>query len=216
MKRGTFALLLAMECLLIALGIWQLYRLQWKQNLLAEVATQQTHAPILYDGHQEAYRRVRIPGKAFGSPLRVYSGKREGSLEDGYRLLLPWQSTAGPVLLVDIGWVPTSQSLTTIPRLGAEVTGTLVPGDHPGWLAPKHTELPRDTWYWVDISTMARALETPLAPHYLIMDAGHACCQATPVVPHWHQRHLEYALTWFALALTLAVMVGVKLVRGRP
>ena len=209
----TIATLIAFA-ILVGLGVWQIKRLAWKQDLLARIellktASAQPLATVLARakaGEDVAWTRVSVdcaPDKAQTLPL-VY-GVRDGDIV--WRATAPCRTSAAGygLVLLDLGVVKalTGQSTPAPVTLAApaQATGVL--------MAPKQLGGDRD-------ATVQRfAAERP-APYILMVET------ATPVPPgvtpaplpaEISNRHLEYALTWFGLAVTLMFIYAAMLWR---
>ncbi|MBU1385849.1 MAG: SURF1 family protein [Alphaproteobacteria bacterium] len=205
------ALLLA---LLIWLGVWQVQRLQWKQDLIAQAGAAASLPPAapseVLDAAQVEFRKVSLtcPGLATAPYVELYS-IHEG--QAGVRLISACRHPGyGQTLLVDRGFVadvvsarpPTGASATPV-QLVAEVRETPAPG--PMALAAEGRR-----FYARDNAAMARALgvEGPVAPQTLfaLTSSNPDWLALSPSAPPaaFSNNHLGYAITWFGLALTLA------------
>ena len=232
-RRGGWGMALAVgiaTLLLIGLGVWQLQRLHWKQGLLARIEALQ-HAPPepvsvvlrhLSDGRDTEYVRVQAncPDIEAGTNLRLHS-VRDGVL--GYRLIVACKVEAGPyrTVLVDRGFVAREDFDRVKPNpepLQREIVGVLRRGDPANTFTPPNQ--PADNlWYSRDPAGMAAALHAPApAPTFLMLEAppprsfGPTPAALPTDIPN---RHLEYALTWFGLALTLLGVYIAKLFSDR-
>lgn len=211
--------------ILIALGVWQLQRLKWKEGLLAHIAALQSApaqpiGPVLDSlakGRNVDFTRVRLscPGLASARFLELYALK-DG--EAGSRLVsaCPVAASRYRSVLVDRGFVAdtVTQRPAVDPAAAApiELVGVLRTPDRPTFVTPKN---PAGTgrWFSRDVPAMARALGAPQpAPIFLFAETssnpGFPALQPAPVPTNIPNRHLEYALTWFGLA---AALVGVYL-----
>ena len=210
---------------LISLGVWQTQRLQWKQDLIAraEAAAELPPAPLqdVVDGPDAEFRRVVVqcPGLA-GAPWVELQSILDG--EAGVRLVsLCRPGGAARPLLVDRGFVADTISARP-PRSESdepvEITGVLRQVPAPGPFAPP----PRDgRFYARDQQAMAEALGETGAVDARVLFAE------TSSNPEWaalrpsappaafSNDHLGYALTWFGLAIVLAVFYGALLRRRR-
>jgi surfeit locus 1 family protein len=207
--------------ILISLGVWQVQRLAWKEALLARIAALQA-APArplskalteMAAGGETDFTRVTVvcPGLPRKPFLELYA-VRDG--EAGLRLISVCQVADGGYdsILVDRGFV--AQTATGRPPVNAAdatpftLTGVLRRPDKPTFVTPPN-DVARNHWYWRDAQAMAKALgATRPAPLVLMAE--------TPTNPDWPSlvpapvpidipnRHLEYALTWFGLAVALA------------
>ncbi|MEX0758518.1 MAG: SURF1 family cytochrome oxidase biogenesis protein, partial [Tistlia sp.] len=153
----------------------------------------------------------------------LVSRTREGVV--GLHLVTPFRLADGRTLLIDRGWLP-PEALAPESRpeslLEGEVSqvGLVRLGGWSGsaWLEPTNDPA-GNRWLWLDLPAMAAAagLERPITDFYLAALPG----QHPGIWPEGGRtriaisdNHLEYALTWFALAV---VLLAVFLVwRRRP
>jgi surfeit locus 1 family protein len=86
----------------------------------------------------------------------------------------------------------------------------LPPERKPSWFLPDNKP-DRNFWFWVDLPAMARwaGVDGPVAPYFV--DAGpQANPGGLPIGGQTHielpNDHLQYAITWFALAIGLTTV----------
>ena len=95
---------------LVALGSWQLQRLQWKRQLITEVNRNIVAAPITLDaalamGEGAQFHRVRLAGRFDNSrEAYVFGTGPEGA--PVFHVVVPFRLDDGRALLVDRGIVP--------------------------------------------------------------------------------------------------------------
>ena len=210
-------LTVSMLAVLIGLGTWQLQRLEWKTQLIAErdAGLAAAALPLPADDASLAtleFRKVTASGR-FLHDRELYVGSRTNHGKAGYHVLTPLRSEDGTVLLVNRGWVPLDRRDPASRPDGqvadvVTVTGILRVNAHAGWLTPENQ--PADNlWFSYDLPAMARATGQPLRPAILEADAGNIP-GGLPVGGRFRaeipNRHLEYALTWYSLAVVLVVI----------
>ncbi len=198
----------------IGLGIWQLERLSWKEQLIAErqVAFEHSAVPLMMveNPSSEPYRRVRLNG-TFRHDREMYRGALSPRGNPGYHVLTPLETEDGAVLLINRGWIPLELK-DPASRLDGQIEGVVdieavIRRDgRPGPLVPDNR--PEEKfWFYIDLAAMSRYAGTDdLGNFYL--DAGP---QANPggfpiggqTKIYLPNDHFQYALTWFALALGL-------------
>jgi surfeit locus 1 family protein len=215
-KFTAFLLPLFLGC--IALGVWQLERLQWKLALVAEVNRNLQTPPIAIEralrmGPAAAqYHRVVLTGR-FDNSKEAYVFSTDASGAPAYHVLTPFTLNDGRTLLVDRGIVP--EHLRDSDRRAAgdlegerQITGVWRIPDSPGLFTPAPS-FEKRIWYARDIESIARADDVKLAASVIVE------ADATPNPGGWpkggqtvvsfRNEHLQYAITWFALA---AVILG--------
>ncbi len=213
-------LTLVMLAVLIGLGTWQVERLHWKQNLLAEIDQRSHMPPVDISNLTDASNIDYLPAKASGlfrhdQEFYLTAISKDG--QGGYHVLTPLQLDNGTVLLVDRGWVPYDKKDPATRRDGqlfgpVSVTGLLRKPIHI-WSQPANDPA-HNQWYGIDLAAMAAQANMPaFLPYVLDADAtpnagGYPIGGQTRVtLPN---NHLSYAMTWFGLALALLVIYGVS------
>ena len=214
--------------ILIGLGLWQVQRLHWKEGLLARIAALQSAPPQPLDGVLRRaandpdidYVRVRAtcPDIETAPYLRLYSVK------DGYagwRIIAACPLTGGSygAILVDRGFLDQRLKLTAGQTISTPIVGILRRGDTRNFVTPRNDPA-QNLWYGRDIAAMAQALGVSKpAPTYLMLEqpapppGGPAVAPLPSDIPN---NHLQYAITWFGLALALAGVYAASLWRKRP
>ncbi|NEX59969.1 SURF1 family protein [Noviherbaspirillum galbum] len=228
-------LLLAAFAAFVTLGNWQVRRLAWKNDLIARVDSRVHALPVPVPARDrwaaitaasDEYRHVRVAGRFLhGLATRVAATSELGS---GYWILTPLVADDGSVVLVNRGFVAQDAAGSVKPASGetaAEVTGLLRLSE-PGGGFLRANDPGAGRWYSRDVPAIAaaRGLASfgPVAPYFVDADGnGQDPASAAPGVPvggltviHFHNNHLMYALTWYALALMTAAC-GAWLVRRR-
>jgi surfeit locus 1 family protein len=217
MRRILFLLIFGLAGLgvLLSLGIWQTQRLAWKQELLAEIESRISADPIALPRHvsedTDKYLPVTVSGEMEPGEIHVLvSVKQVGA---GYRIIQSF-STEDRTILVDRGFVPTTAKQA--PRLTGpmEITGNLHWPDEVDSYTPE-PDIDDNIWFARDVPNLAAALG---AEPVLLIARSQTDPNVTPLpvdtagIPN---DHLQYAITWFGLALVWAVMTGYFLWRNR-
>ena len=223
---GFTIVTLAALTLLIGLGVWQLQRLEWKRGLIEEIETRTKAPPISLaealaltkDRGDPSYLHVRVAGRFENDKERHLYAIADGA--PGWHLITPLATDDGATLLVDRGFVPDAmKEQATRPQSQIEgetsVTGLVRVPESKGTFTPD-TDPDRDCWYYRDLDGMAQSMfgDKPpnLAPFFLeAEESGPPGSwprggQTRLDLPN---NHLQYALTWFLLALALLVIYAV-------
>lgn len=216
---------LACVAILIGLGIWQLDRKTWKENLIQTVTSRSTRAPADLPPRANwpqvaqadtEFSRVTFPAEFLpGEEALVYtSGSpfRPDVKVPGYWVFAPAQLAGGSIVLVNRGFVPMDRK-DPATRAEGNVRGTVEIVGVMRWPEGRGIFTPADdpktnVWYVRDPKAMAAEKKWAIAaPFYIDQEA--------PVPPggaplpgkfevHLPDNHLGYAITWFGLALGLA------------
>lgn len=208
---------LAGIAVLVSLGVWQVQRLAWKESVLAEIdariAAPPVALPSAVDADRDKYLPVEVTGRFGAGVLRVLvSQKRVGA---GYRLVTPFD-TQGRTVLLDRGFLRVGLDMPPAPAGDVTVVGNLHWPDDRNSATPEN-DVDGNTWFARDIEQMANVLNTE--PVLIIArDMSQPSGAVTPLpvdssgIPN---DHLQYAITWFGLAMVWTVMMGYFLFRLR-
>ena len=232
-RRLVGALLaLGVFALLVLLGVWQVQRLHWKEDLIAKqaaalAAVPQPLAAVLARPEAERlFWPVTVTGRFVDvRPFVVGMRPRDG--QPGYHLVQPFMvstgSLAGRTVLVNLGWSPLAVAphWRMPPELVARewtLDGIARLPEATSWLSPRN-QPDRGEWYTVDPRAML--------PGYAAADVRGAgevlplfIQLRTPLgseglpIPLPAQRvfrndHRNYAVFWFTMAGIWGVMMGI-------
>lgn len=204
--------------ILIALGTWQVQRLAWKEGILAAMDARLSDAPVALPAAPDPARDRFLPVTATGTitPDGVFVMASERGLGAGYRLIAAFE-TGDRRILVDRGFIPAA--LRDAPRpaaAGVTVTGNL----HWPQDANSSTPVPDRAarlWFARDVADIATFLGAE--PVLIVMRDSTEAAPPARFVPldtaGIANNHLNYAITWFSLALAWAGMTVFLLWRIR-
>ena len=211
--------------ILIGLGIWQLDRKTWKQNLIETVTTRIARAPedlppraswprLIQEGNE--FRRIVFPAEFLeGQEALVYTAGspfRPDVKGPGFWVFAPAQLAGGSIVLINRGFVPLDRKdpatrTGATPHGSVDIVGVMRWPEARGLFTPAD-DVKGNVWYLRDHKAIAAAKKwASAAPFYVD--------QESPVPPggvplpgklavQLPDNHLQYAITWFGLALALA------------
>jgi surfeit locus 1 family protein len=211
---------------LIGLGTWQVQRKHWKDALIAKIAERVAAAPMPLSeaetlwlaGGDIEYRHVLARGRLHNDKERyLYAPAKSGP---GWHVYAPLEWAPSRVVWVNRGFVPEERKDPASRPEGqapgeVEITGLVRVPHAAGLFAPANDAV-RNLWYWPDVGAMQASAFPDKGTRALAfwLDAD-----VRPEPPgglprggitrlDLPNRHLEYALTWYGLGLTL---IGVYL-----
>ncbi|WP_020591023.1 SURF1 family protein [Kiloniella laminariae] len=223
--------------LALALGTWQLQRMEWKKEQIALRHERSAAEAVSFDEinltsittlAEEEFRHVWVEGE-FLHDQELLLGARSLDRRLGVQVVTPFVLGNGKEILVNRGFVP-SELKDAATRPAGQVEGIVrIEGllRIPGWKGYDFVKPANDPvknfWFYVDIPAMAQhaGLKNPVQDIYL--DAGPAANPGDyPLGGQTRielvNNHLEYVITWYAMALILAVIYFVFHYRpvGKP
>lgn len=208
---------LAGAAVLVGLGNWQLERLAWKEAILGDIRARITAPPAALPEQPEIetdrYLPVRLSGDIGQEALRVLVSQKQ--IGAGYRLISAFDTGARRVLL-DRGFISVNDPIPAPPSGAVEVTGNLHWPDERLSSTPEN-DVAGNIWFARDLAPMAEILRTePILVVARKMSVSEPGVEPLPLdiggIPN---DHLNYAITWYSLALVWLAMTGFFLWRMR-
>ena len=218
----------------VSLGWWQIGRGREKQALIESFARgTQTSVELVDDvtvDELPRFQHVRAVGHYDASRQVLIDNMPSQAGRPGYRVLTPFvRDGAARLLLVDRGWVPLGPSRAELPRVddvtaghravsgrldqlpapGVRVGQAAAPGDR-HWPRVMNFPLPRD---------LEQALGQPVESRIVLLDPAAPDGYERvwrPSLNFGPERHLGYAIQWFALAIVALVLFVALSLRREP
>lgn len=202
------------------LGSWQLGRAEQKRALLVQYeAGQRTQLTITSENADKLarYQRVSIAGRYDPERQILLDNMPSHAGRPGFRVLTPMQTPAG-WLMVDRGWLPLGATRAELPNVSVSaddrnITGTMDALPRAGITlesapVPAQTPWPRVLSFPTQ-ADIERQLGHPLIPGVLLLDPSHPDGYERIWETHLGfkpERHIGYAVQWFALAAVAVVL----------
>ena len=222
---------------LLALGIWQVQRLQWKLALIERVEQRAHAAPVAAPGQGEwasinresnEYTRVQVSGLFDHSRETLVRASTE--LGSGFWVLTPMQTSAGFWVLVNRGFV-SAANRAQASRPGSteqQSINGLLRLSEPNGSSLQHNDVAAGRWYSRDVQAIAASVAldarpgasapVAVAPYFIDAPASQNM-QEWPrgglTVLSFYNNHLIYAVTWFVLAAMVAAAAAYLLYSER-
>lgn len=212
----------------VSLGNWQVRRLAWKEGLIAAVAERAEAAPVAAPGPDawpgldlEAwrFRPVELRGRFGGPEAYVWTAltRPKGPLGGpGYWVMQPFTTEAGWSVIVNRGFVPDNRKDpaarpgSTTTDAPVTIVGRVREPEAANFFSPA-PDIDERVWYVRDRTALAGAFglaDDEVAPYLLDLTARMTppggLPQAGETRMTFPNNHLQYALTWYGLALALA------------
>lgn len=224
----TVATLIALA-VLIGLGTWQLQRRAEKHVQLDQIASRAKAAPapieiLLGAGNYAAHRAATAQGTFdHAAESYVYAPRpNEGAARPGFKVIAPFRLASGGLVLVDRGWVTAERKSPDSRKPGQaegeiEIAGRLRPSSRPGTFTPPPDAATR-TFYQRDSTAIAKLHGLELTSPLILEATSKVEGGPEPLASELNipDNHLQYAITWFALAVVLLIVyLSFHVSRGR-
>lgn len=205
-KRMIFPIILGVTgiAILLYLGTWQVQRMAWKNAILAQIEARIAADPIPLPAkpNPEFENRLSVRVKAtigFDEAHVIYSTKRGGP---GFLVIVPaLTKPGGRRVLIDMGYIPEAQKSTVRKPQDVTVVGNILWPDEVDSYTPD-PNMEKNIWFARDASKLSHHFGTE---NFLIVartiENGDYGTDPQPIGLNIPNDHLEYAITWFSLAL---------------
>lgn len=214
--------------ILCTLGTWQIQRLHWKDGMIAKLesdyaamgnaATPAMTSSALQDmaGQEQPIAIGKVRGRFLRDDAILLGPRSSEDGRGGYHLLVPLVLEDNKILIVNTGWVDdlwkddTQSHLAGLPQEPVTITGVL---RKPDWNRFTSRNSPsNDLWFRADVNEIAsvKSFDQPY-PFILYASASNPPLNnVQPIEEHWlpRNKHLQYALFWYAMAAALIGVYG--------
>ena len=237
MRKSTVLIVATMTCaiaILLVLGTWQLNRLSWKEELISGINARIAGKPVALAEIESLwsktgdvdYMPVQLTGRFDHDDEMHYFNTWEG--QTGWNVITPFQLSDNRLVLVNRGFVPSSLRDKNM-RMDGQVDGVVsVIGlarnpvsKKPNSLIPDNLPAKRE-FYWKSFNQMALLVsqDAPASILPFMIDSGENSFNARYPLGgttrvQFSNNHLQYAGTWYGLALALLAVGSVFLYRQR-
>ena len=202
-----FQLFLALFITLFCtLGTWQLYRLQWKMELISEITFGLNSTPIEYSNSiKKNYQRVVSDGfYNFKDQIYLYSLNQKG--KPGFDVITPFETVGKEIVLINRGWIP--KELKELPEINsipdkAKVTGLLRKIYKANIFKPNN-DIKGNIWFSVNLEDVEKFTGKKFSNFIIYLEDLEVKAplprKITVDVPN---NHLKYAITWYSIAISI-------------
>tara|TARA_R110000787_G_scaffold33448_2_gene87408 strand:- start:1185 stop:1859 length:675 start_codon:yes stop_codon:yes gene_type:complete len=220
MSRAIFFVVIGLggAAILVSLGIWQVQRLAWKQGVIADINARIVAAPVALpdnpDPATDAYLPVSATGILGTQVLRVLVSQKD--VGPGYRIISAL-NTPDATVMVDRGFMPVGSGREGALPDPVTLTGNLQWPNETDKFTPA-PDMANNIWFARDVDAMAAAL----GAKPILIVARNVAFEDGDVTPfpvdtaRIPNDHLQYAITWFSLALIWLAMSVYFLRRRAP
>ncbi len=190
-----------------ALGTWQLYRLQWKLELISEITSGLDSIPIEYSNSIKTnYQRVTSKGKFnFADQIYLYSLNDSG--KPGYDVITPFKTNKNENVLINRGWISEGSKGNSNINLKTEseqkIVGLLRKIYKPNIFKPANDTV-KNIWFSINLKELKEVTGEQFNEFVIFLEDNQA---KTPIpkkisidVPN---NHLKYAITWYAISISI-------------
>ena len=187
----------------IALGTWQIVRLNWKVELLNKIDTSLNKEPVeLMSIPHEDYLKIKTKGVIdFDKQIYLYSLNEKGA--PGFNVINPIVINNKNFLL-NRGWIPFDKKNTKEINIFDDkiILGTLKKQIKASKFKPIN-DIKNNYWFSLDRNDIFKYTNKNFSPFIIYLNNNLELPKPKIITVNIPNSHKKYAITWFSMALSI-------------
>ena len=190
----------------IALGTWQIIRLNWKNNLILEIENSLKNPPVqLSQSNQQNYLKIKTSGRVdFEKQIYLYNLNDSGT--PGFEVLNPILID-GENYLLNRGWIPFEKKDT--PEINIldqnNIEGTLKTQGRKNIFKPDN-DIKENYWFSLNREDISKFTGKEFSEYIIYLDGNYQLPRPKKITANISNNHKKYAMTWFSLAISILLL----------
>ena len=190
--------------LFCSLGTWQLYRLQWKQDLINQISEGLKSTPAQYSQNITVnYQRVSLEGKYdFKNQIYLYSLNEKG--QPGFDVITPFETKDKENVLVNRGWIKKElKKNLKINSSSSKIKGLLREKSRKNIFTPKN-DLKKNIWFSINLNEIKKITGKQFNKYIVYLeDDKIEVPKPKKITIDLPNNHLKYAITWYSISISI-------------
>ena len=190
----------------VALGSWQIIRLNWKNNLIFEIENSLKNPPVkLTNSNVENYLKIKTSGSIdLGKQIYLYSLNDVGT--PGFEVINPI-SINDINYLINRGWIPfekkDSQEINFFDE--KNIIGTLKLQGRKNIFKPDN-DIEENYWFSLNREDILKFTGKEFSKYIIYLDGNYQFPKPKKITTNISNNHKKYAITWFSLAISILLL----------
>ena len=189
----------------VALGSWQLIRLNWKLELINQIKNSLKNEPVnLLDHIPTNYLRIKTTGTIdFDKQIYLYNLDEKG--QPGFDIVNPI-IIEGKNFLLNRGWIPFNEKENDKINIlsSSKITGTLKKQLKPNRFKPENN-VQDNYWFTLDRKDIFQYTGKNFSQFVIYLDSNSGLPKVKTITANISNNHKKYAITWFSLAFSILI-----------
>ena len=190
----------------VALGSWQIVRLNWKNNLILEIENSLKNPPVeLTNSNLENYLKIKTSG-SIDLEKQIYLYNLNDTGTPGFEVI-------NPILindtnyLINRGWIPfekkNSQEINVFDE--NDIIGTLKLQGRKNIFKPDN-DLEENYWFSLNREDILKFTGKEFSKYIIYLNGNYQVPKPKKITANISNNHQKYALTWFSLAISILLL----------
>ena len=190
----------------VALGSWQIIRLNWKNNLIFEIENSLKNPPVeLTNSNTENYLKIKTSGSIdLEKQIYLYSLNDAGT--PGFEVINPI-SINEINYLINRGWIPFEKKNAKEINVFDEkdIIGTLKLQGRKNIFKPDN-DIKENYWFSLNREDILKFTGKEFSKYIIYLDGNYQVPKPKKITANISNNHQKYALTWFSLAISILLL----------
>ncbi len=190
----------------VALGSWQIVRLNWKLSLISEIENSLKNPPVeLAQSDKKNYLKIKTSGSIdLDKQIYLYNLNDNGT---------PGFEVINPILideenfLINRGWIPFEKKNTEEINFFDEnnIIGTLKIQGRKNIFKPDN-EIEENYWFSLNREDILKFTGKEFSEYIIYLDGKYQFPKPKKITANISNNHKKYAITWFSLAISILLL----------
>ena len=192
--------------ILLSLGFWQLYRLNWKLNLLSEIDSSLRNDPVEFSKvDKKNYLRIKTSGIVdFNKQIYLYNLNESG--KPGFEVINPIIIN-NENYLINRGWIPFDKKDKPEINLINErnIIGTLKLQHKASTFKPEN-DINKNYWFTLNREDIFKYTGKKFSDYIIYLNGDYKLPKPKVITANISNNHKKYAITWFSMAISILLI----------
>jgi len=191
---------------LLSLGSWQLYRLNWKLNLISEIENSLKSNPVeLSKSDKKNYLRIKTSGQInFEKQIYLYNLNKSG--KPGFEVINPIL-IGNKNYLINRGWISFDQKNQSEINFVNEdkIIGTLKLQTKSSTFKPEN-DIDNNYWFTLNREDVFKYTGKNFSNFIIYLNGDYKTPEPKVITANISNNHKKYAITWFSMAISILLI----------
>ena len=192
--------------ILLSLGFWQIYRLNWKLELIEQIENSLKNDPVeLSNVEKKNYLRIKTSGDIdFDKQIYLYNLNDAG--KPGFEVINSIK-IGNQNYLMNRGWIPFEKK--DLPELNLvdqnQIVGTLMLQTKPSTFKPEN-DIEKNYWFTLNREDISKFTGRNFSEYVIYLNGDYKIPKPRVITAKISNNHKKYAITWFSMAISILLI----------
>ena len=191
---------------LLSLGFWQIYRLNWKLELIEQIENSLKNDPVeLTSIEKKNYLRIKTSGEIdFDKQIYLYNLNDSG--KPGFEVINPIK-IGDENYLMNRGWIPFEKK--DLPEINLvdqnQIVGTLMLQTKASTFKPEN-DIEKNYWFTLNREDIFKFTGKNFSDYVIYLNGDYKIPKPRLITAKISNNHKKYAITWFSMAISILLI----------